>query len=90
MTRGIFRSFAKSAIQNYWNEIADTLGNPETLSDPNWLPEVGNTTPDPTYPGAHAAVSAAARDVLVSVLRRDRFSFELPRRFSARHSHIRR
>jgi hypothetical protein len=62
---------------NLWRPVtairgADTDGNPETVGDPNWLPEVGNTPPDPTYPGAHAVVSAAAFDVLVSVLKRDR------------------
>jgi hypothetical protein len=35
------------------------------------LPEVGNTTPDPAYPGAHAVISAAGglgRDVADFVL----------------------
>ncbi|HWW85295.1 MAG TPA: vanadium-dependent haloperoxidase, partial [Vicinamibacterales bacterium] len=63
---------------NFWRPVtairaADTAGNTDNTSDPTWLPEVGNTTPDPSYPGAHAAVSAAALDVLLSVLRRDRF-----------------
>jgi hypothetical protein len=63
---------------NFWRPVtairaADSVGNPDNASDPNWLPEVGNTTPDPSYPGAHAAISAAALDVLLSVLRRDRF-----------------
>jgi hypothetical protein len=63
---------------NLWRPVtairaADTAGNPDTVADPNWLPEVGNTTPDPAYPGAHAAISAAALDVLLSVLRRDQF-----------------
>jgi hypothetical protein len=62
---------------NLWRPVtaiqaADTVGNPDTIGDPNWLPEVGNTTPDPSYPGAHAAISAAALDVLLSVLERDR------------------
>jgi hypothetical protein len=63
---------------NVWRPVtairaADTAGNPDTVADPNWLPEVGNTTPDPAYPGAHAVISAAALDVLLSVLERDRF-----------------
>jgi len=45
------------------------------VGDPNWLPEVGNTTPDPSYPGAHAVISAAAAEVLISVLGRDHFDF---------------
>jgi len=39
------------------------------------LPEVGNTTPDPAYPGAHAVISAAAAAVLAAVLRRDHLDF---------------
>jgi PAP2 superfamily len=120
--------FWNGAIQNYWNEIAQTASldrhlttaqnarlfallnfsfadsviafydakytyhrwrpvtaigaagaddNPETTSDPNWLPEVGNTPSDPAYPGAHAAISAAAVEVLVAVLQRDRFDFNV-------------
>jgi len=118
--------FWNGAIQNYWNEIAQTASldrhlttaqnarlfallnlsfadgviafydakytydrwrpvtairfagaddNPETTPDPNWLPEVGNTTPDPAYPGAHAVISAAAVEVLAAVLERDRLDF---------------
>ena len=120
--------FWNGAIQNYWNEIAQTatsehhLGtaqsarlfallnlafadsviafydakytynlwrpvtairagdvdeNPATIADPNWLPEVGNTTPDPSYPGAHAVISAAAETVLVSFFHKRRFSFNV-------------
>ena len=64
---------------NLWRPVtairgADTDNNPETMSDPTWLPEVGNTTPDPSYPGAHAVISAAAVDVLIALLKRDRFN----------------
>jgi hypothetical protein len=120
--------FWNGAIQNYWNEIAQTAavahdsttaqsarlfallnlsladgviafydakytydfwrpvtaireaalnGNPETLPDPNWLPEVGNTTPDPSYPGAHAVISAAGALVLNSLFTRKRFDFNV-------------
>jgi hypothetical protein len=41
------------------------------------LPEVGNTTPDPAYPGAHAVISAAGAEVLVAVLQRDRLDFNV-------------
>src|SRR5882724_6651892 len=46
---------------NFWRPVtairaADTDNNPETLLDPDWLPEVGKTTPDPSYPGAHAVI----------------------------------
>jgi PAP2 superfamily protein len=67
---------------NLWRPVtairaADTDDNPDTLSDPTWLPEVGNTTPDPSYPGAHAVISAAAELVLVSVLKRDRLDLNV-------------
>ena len=120
--------FWNGAIQNYWNEIAQTLsvqrhlgivddarlfallnlgvadvviafydakytydfwrpvtairgasadGNAATIADSTWLPLVGNTTPDPSYPGAHAAISAVASLVLEDVLRTDRLSFDV-------------
>jgi hypothetical protein len=36
---------------------------------------VGNTTPDPSYPGAHAVISAAAASVLTSFFKEDHFHF---------------
>ena len=120
--------FWNGAIQNYWNEIAQTLSlahglttaqnarlfallnlcladdviafydakytynfwrpvtairaadpgiNPETVADPNWLPEVGKTAPDPSYPGAHAVISAAAAEVLISFFERDQANFNV-------------
>src|SRR5882757_6427103 len=67
---------------NFWRPVtairaADTDNNPETLVDPNWLPEVGNTTPDPSYPGAHAVISAAGAEVLISFFRTDHFEFSV-------------
>jgi PAP2 superfamily len=120
--------FWNGAIQNYWNEIAQTLSlarglttaqnarlfallnlsladdviafydakytynfwrpvtairaadpgiNPETVADPNWLPEVGKTAPDPSYPGAHGVISASAAEVLISFFDRDRADFNV-------------
>jgi membrane-associated phospholipid phosphatase len=46
--------------------LADTDGNPQTVADPNWLPLAGNTAADPSYPGAHSTISAAAAGVLSS------------------------
>jgi len=65
---------------NFWRPVtairaAATDNNPDTPADPNWLPEVGNTTPDPSYPGAHAVISATGASVLISVLGKDRFDF---------------
>ena len=67
---------------NFWRPVtairaADTDNNPETLVDPNWLPEVGNTTPDPSYPGAHAVISAAGASVLISFFEKDHFDFNV-------------
>jgi len=120
--------FWNGAIQNYWNEIAQTLSqarglttaknarlfallnlsfaddviafydakytynlwrpvtairsgdvdnNPETVADPNWFPEVGKTAPDPSYPGAHAVISASAAEVLISFFDKDRAEFNV-------------
>jgi hypothetical protein len=54
---------------NFWRPVtairgADADGNPATAVDPNWLPEVTNTATDPSYPGAHAVISAAATFIL--------------------------
>ena len=117
--------FWNGAIQNYWNEIAQTLAikhnlstarsarlfallnlaaadsviafydakytynfwrpvtaireadpgiNPATTPDPNWLPQSTNTAPDPSYPGAHAAISHAAAAVLTEFFDSDDFN----------------
>ena len=68
---------------NLWRPVtairaADTDNNPQTLVDTNWLPEGGkNTAPDPSYPGAHAAISAAAAEVLITFFKRDEFDFNV-------------
>ena len=46
--------------------LADTDGNPATVGDPTWTPLV--TTPaDPSYPGAHSTLSAAAATILTKL-----------------------
>ncbi len=67
---------------NFWRPVtairaADADNNSETVADPNWLPEAGKTAPDPSYPGAHAVISAAGAEVLISFFERDRFEFNL-------------
>lgn len=67
---------------NFWRPVtairdAAIAGNPETIPDPNWLPQVGNTTPDPAYPGAHAVISAAGALVLDSFFRKHHFDFSV-------------
>ena len=48
-------------------------GNPDTTADPTWTP-LSNTAPDPSYPGAHGTVSAAAAAIL-SARYGDHFDF---------------
>ncbi len=67
---------------NLWRPVtairaADSDNNPDTMTDPNWLPEVGKTAPDPSYPGAHAVLSAAGAAVLISFFERDHFNFNV-------------
>src|SRR5207253_9269507 len=67
---------------NFWRPVtairaATADSNPDTEADPNWLPEVGNTTPDPSYPGAHAVISAAGAEVLISFFHTDHFEFSV-------------
>jgi hypothetical protein len=54
---------------NFWRPVtairaAATDGNPQTTADVNWLPQAGNTAADPSYPGAHATISAGGAFVL--------------------------
>jgi len=77
---GVIAFYDAKYTYNFWRPVsairdAGNDGNPETLPDPNFLPEVGNTTPDPAYPGAHAVISAAGASVLISVLGRNHFDF---------------
>jgi hypothetical protein len=67
---------------NFWRPVtairaADVDANPETVTAPNWLPEVGTTGPDPSYPGAHAVISAAGAEVLTSLLPRHHFDLDV-------------
>src|SRR5438132_783668 len=68
---GVIAFYDAKYTYTFWRPVtairaADTDHNPETVGDPQWLPEVGTTTPDPSYPGAHAVLSAAAATVLRS------------------------
>ena len=54
---------------NLWRPVtairaAATDGNPDTAADPTWLPQAGKTAADPSYPGAHATISAGGAVVL--------------------------
>jgi membrane-associated phospholipid phosphatase len=63
---------------NFWRPVtairaAASAGNPQSVADPNWLPQSGTTAPDPSYPGAHAVISGAAATVLATFFGGDRF-----------------
>jgi hypothetical protein len=79
---GVIAFYDAKYTYNFWRPVtairaAAADGNPDTEADPNWLPEVGNTTPDPSYPGAHAVISAAGEEVLVSFFHKDNFEFSV-------------
>jgi len=57
-------------------ELAGDDGNPNTEPDPNWLPLPTKTASDPSYPGAHSAISFAGAEVLKFDLG-DRFTFDV-------------
>jgi hypothetical protein len=77
---GVIAFYDAKYTYNLWRPVtairdAATVGNPETLADLSWLPQVANTTPDPSYPGAHAVISAGADFVLISFFRDHHFDF---------------
>jgi hypothetical protein len=79
---GVIAFYDAKYTYNLWRPVtairaAASTGNPNTLADPNWLPESGTTAPDPSYPGAHAVISEAAATVLASVLRSDRIGLSV-------------
>src|SRR5881397_730541 len=79
---GVIAFYDAKYTYDFWRPVtairaADTDNNPETLADPNWLPEVINTAPDPSYPGAHAVISAGAAAVVISVLEKDELDFNV-------------
>jgi membrane-associated phospholipid phosphatase len=76
---GVIAFYDAKYTYNFWRPVtairgASAAGNPRTLSDPTWLPESGNTAPDPSYPGAHAVISGAAAHIL-AVFFGDHFDF---------------
>jgi membrane-associated phospholipid phosphatase len=79
---GVIAFYDAKYTYNFWRPVtairaAATDGNPDTDADPNWLPEVGNTTPDPSYPGAHAVISAVGAEVLISFFHKRHFEFDV-------------
>ena len=79
---GVIAFYDAKYTYNLWRPVtairaADADDNPDTVADPNWLPEVGKTAPDPSYPGAHAVISAAGEEVLISFFGRDHREFNV-------------
>src|SRR5438552_2547056 len=79
---GVIAFYDAKYTYNFWRPVtairaADSDNNPDTMTDLNWLPEVGKTAPDPSYPGAHAVLSAAGAEVLISFFERDHFNFNV-------------
>ena len=73
--------FEAKYTYNFWRpvtaiQLAGTDGNP--LTDPNttWSPLSVKTAPDPSYPGAHSAISEASATVL-SFYFGDSFTFDV-------------
>lgn len=74
---GVIAFYDAKYTYNFWRPVTAIRGadgNPATLADPNWLPQSGNTAPDPSYPGAHAVISGAAAAVLIGYFGADHFA----------------
>ena len=61
--------FEAKYVYNLWRpvtaiQMADTDGNPATQPNDVWIPLPTKTAPDPSYPGAHSAISFAAAEAL--------------------------
>jgi hypothetical protein len=60
-------------IYKFWRPVTAI----RAIADPNWLPQVKTTAADPSYPGAHGAISAAAANVLEFVFGSDQVGFSI-------------
>ncbi|HEY2103716.1 MAG TPA: phosphatase PAP2 family protein [Chthoniobacterales bacterium] len=79
---GVIAFYDAKYTYNLWRPVtairaADSDNNPQTTADSNWLPQAGKTAPDPSYPGAHAAISAAGAEVLIFFFGQDDFEFNV-------------
>jgi hypothetical protein len=73
--------FEAKYTYNFWRPVtairfAGPDGNPQNVPNPTWLPLSTKTAPDPSYPGAHSAISKAGATVL-SFYFGDRFTFDV-------------
>jgi len=79
---GVIAFYDAKYAYNLWRPVtavreADADGNADTAGDSAWLPQTTRTAADPSYPGAHAVISAAAAEVLESVLKGGQFEFDV-------------
>src|SRR6201995_3973869 len=79
---GVIAFYDAKYTYNFWRPVtairaAAADGNPDTAADPNLLTQVGKNTPDPSYPGAHAVISAAGAEVLISFFHTDHLEFSV-------------
>jgi hypothetical protein len=73
--------FEAKYTHRFWRPVtairlASDDGDPGTKPDANWLPLSNKTAPDPSYPGAHSAISFAGAEVLGAYFG-DRFAFDV-------------
>jgi membrane-associated phospholipid phosphatase len=73
--------FEAKYTYNFWRPVtairlAGEDNDPRTQPNPTWLPLSTNTAPDPSYPGAHSAISFAGAQVLRAYFG-DRFTFDV-------------
>jgi membrane-associated phospholipid phosphatase len=66
---------------NFWRPVtairlAGQDHDPKAQPDPTWLPLSTKTAPDPSYPGAHSAISFAGAEVLKAYFG-DHFTFDI-------------
>jgi hypothetical protein len=64
----------------FWRPVtaireAGALHNPALVPDTTWLPLVTKTTPDPSYPGAHADEAWSSAEILINFFATNNFSF---------------
>jgi hypothetical protein len=77
--------FDAKYFYHFWRPVtaaekANTDHNPQTVADPDWLPLTTKTAPDPSYPGAHSAISRAGAEVLRFYFG-DNFTFDVTSEF---------
>lgn len=81
MADTVIAFFEAKYTYNVWRpvtaiQMAGTDNNPKTEPDTSWVPLSTKTAPDPSYPGAHSAISTAASWILRNYLG-DRISLDV-------------